>query len=73
MAKPRITTHPYYRGNYWAIVLGPKLKGVIPCVLMQFVRTKSKREMVKWFEKEYPGKTVRAIRQPIPPDFEPGM
>lgn len=62
-----------YKGNYWAIVLGHKDPDCKPCVLHQFVETKWKRDYIEREQDQHPGMKIRAIPQPIPPEFEPGM
>jgi len=72
MAK-RNRNHPSYRGNYWAIVLGPKGDEIKPRPIYQFVRTANKPQFLARARQEYEGVVVRAILQPIPPVFEAGM
>jgi hypothetical protein len=73
MKKPRVHSYYGYKGNWWAIVLGHKDKDIAPLPLAQFVRTASKKEYLDEFREKYPHATVRAIPQPIPALFEPGM
>lgn len=74
MAKPRISSYPRYRGNYWAIVAGPKDDHIKPLPLLTFVRTAEKDGALERGKKMMPpGTIVRAIPQPYNGRFEAGM
>jgi hypothetical protein len=74
MKKPRVSTYPGdYKGCYWAIVLGPKHPHLVPRPLSQFVRTINRAEALDVQRIRFPRCVVRAIPQPIPPEFEAGM
>jgi hypothetical protein len=72
MKQKRISHNGYY-GNYWAIVLGPKDSHIRPVPLRQFVRTAFRDLVYQEVCGEFPGRTIRVIRQPILPVFEIGM
>jgi len=74
MRKPRVSTYPgSYKGRYWAIVLGPKHPQIVPMPLNQFVRTTNRAEALGVQKIRFLGRVVRAIPQPVPPEFEAGM
>jgi hypothetical protein len=65
--------HNVYGGNFWAIVLGHKDKDIAPLPLREFVKTCDKKQALTKLKAKYPGRCVRAILQPWPPEFKAGM